>query len=213
MGLKVQVDGGLVREVDVLKLISGSDITFTEVDASGDTADVAVSASAGGAGGIDASEVTVDSAALDGVAVTVQGALEELEDAIDALEGDGSLKSWSASFVETAGAGTYTAQKVLAAGSIIHSVSWETTVEWGADTTTADFGYTGSLAAYGNDVDVDAVAGDQVFGLDTEDVDDFPAGTTFNAVFTTTGAGTTAGRSRVTIEYSVPPTATVATKT
>lgn len=166
-----------------------------------------------------ASAVSASSATLVGVGTDVQAVLEELDNAVvavedraTAIEADGSMKVRRLSYTETAGAGVYTGQVVLAAGAVLHSVAWETSVAWGADTSAMALGYTGALTAYGAAVDVDAIGGDQVFGLDTEDPDDFASGTTFNAVLTTTGAGTTAGRSAVTIEYSVPPAATAATK-
>lgn len=181
--MKVLIDGA-VYEVEVLELANGS---ATELDGTS-TADLRYTPEA----------TTADITALDA--------------RVDDLEADGSVKARRITFTETAAAGVYTGTVTIPAGGVIHSVAWETTVAWGADTTVLDLGYTGALTAYGSDIDVDAIGGDQVFGLDTEDPDDFAAGTVFTAAITTTGAGTTAGRTAVTIEYSVPPTATAATK-
>lgn len=187
--MKIQVENALPVEAAVVRFSGGDGVTLTTSTESG-TADLIVT-------------VDADLVAADATAIT---------DRLTAIEGDGSVKARRITFTETAGAGVYTGTVTIPAGGVIHSVAWETSVAWGADTTLLDVGYTGSLTAYGNDIDIDATGGDQVFGLDTEDPDDFAAGTVFNAVVTTTGAGTTAGRSAVTIEYSVPPTATAATK-
>jgi hypothetical protein len=188
--MKIQVETALPNEANVVRLVGGEGVTLTATEPAGDTADLVVT--------IDADAETAE--------------LTAITDRLTAIEGDGSAKVKRITFTETAGAGIYTGQVTIPAGGVIHSVAWETSVAWGADTTVLDVGYTGTLTAYGNDIDIDATGGDQVFGLDTEDPDDFAAGTVFNAVVTTTGAGTTAGRSAVTLVYSVPPTATAATK-
>lgn len=186
--MKIQVESEKPSEAKVVRLAGGAGVTLVSSVPEDDTADLVV---------------TVDADL---------GASTDVTDRLDALEGDGSVKTRVITFTETAGAGTYTGTVAIPAGGIIHSVAWETTVAWGADTTVLDLGYTSALTAYGSDIDVDGTGGDQVFGLDTEDPDDFAAGTTFTAVLVTTGDGTTAGRTRVTVTYSVPPTVTAATK-
>lgn len=188
--MKIQVENALPSEADTVRLAAGNGVTLTASEPSNDTADLVVT--------IDADAETAD--------------LTAITDRLDAIEGDGSVKSRRITFTETAAAGVYTGTVTIPAGGVIHSVAWETSAAWAADTTVLDLGYTGALTAYGSDVDVDGVGGDQVFGLDTEDPDDFAAGTVFTAALTTTGAGGTTGRSAVTVEYSVPPTATAATK-
>lgn len=159
----------------------------------------------------DADSLLKVKTAADVVATVMLSDSDEIADAA-ALAVSGLVLSRRISFTETAAAGVYTGTVTIPAGGVIHSVAWETSVAWGADTTALDLGYTGTLTAYGSAIDVDATGGDQVFGLDTQDPDDFAAGTTFTAELTTTGAGTTAGRSAVTVQYSVPPAATAATK-
>jgi hypothetical protein len=228
MGLRVQVEEGVYREIQALKVSAGTGVSLEVVQAEGDSADLEIQVTnsdpaSGAEGGLEdhiadesgahaATAISASSTTLVGVGTTVQAVLEELDDAIAAIVAEGGLVTRRGLFVETAAAGVYTYQLAIPAGGVIHSVAWETTAAWDADTTTADFGFTGTLTAYGNDVDVDGVGGDQVFGLDTEDPDDFAAGTTFNAVITTTGAGGTTGRTQVTVVYSVPPTGTTATK-
>jgi len=161
-----------------------------------------------------ASAISVSSSTLAGTGTDVQAVFEELDNSVVALESatSGLVLCRRISFTETAGAGTYTGTVAIAAGGVIHSVGWETTAVWDSGPTILDLGYTGALEAYGSDIDVDAVGGDLVFGLDTEDPDDFAAGTTFTAKLVTTGAGGTTGRTMVTVTYSVPPAATAATK-
>lgn len=209
--MKLQVDSGQVFELDNLRVVAGAGVSASA--AVGNNDDVVVTLIADGAdAGFDAADVAVDSTSLVGTGATVQAVFEELDDAIAALLAQGQVISRSLSFTETAAAGTYTGTIALPAGAILHSVVWETTVAWAADTSVLDAGFTGTGTAYGNDIDVDAVGGDQIFGLDTEDSDDFPAGTNFLAVLVTTGTGGTTGRTRVSITYSVPPTATAAVK-
>ena len=187
--MKVQVDSGALKEARNVRLVSGENVALSS--AFGDNDELIVT--------VDSGEADSDLAA----------AVADIEADIAAA---GNVQARRITFTETAGAGTYTGQLVIPAGGVIHRVAWETTVAWGADTTVLDLGYTGTLTAYGDDIDVDGTGGDQVFGLDTEDPDDFAAGTTFNAVLVTTGAGSTAGRTAVTVEFSVPPAATAATK-
>jgi hypothetical protein len=159
-----------------------------------------------------ATAISADSTTLVGVGTTVQAVFEELDDAIAAVT-PGPILARRLTFTETAGAGTYAASAVLAAGAAIHQVSWETTAAWDADTATIDLGYTGTLTAYGNDLDVDGVAEATVFLAAAASVPDyFAGGTTFTATLTAVGTGGTTGRTIVWVCYSIPPAATAATK-
>lgn len=123
----------------------------------------------------------------------------------------GLIKYYLISFVETAGAGTYTATLAVPDGSYIVHVSHRTSAAWAADTTTADIGYTGALTAYGNDVDIDGVGADTYLPLDSSAPQ---ALTTENVIVavTTTGAGGTTGRSQFLVGVVIPTSASAPVK-
>jgi hypothetical protein len=186
--MKLQLDSGDVVEARNIRLVAGSNVGLSK--SVGDNEEIIVT--------VEAGEADTDLAA----------AVAILEDADDT-----KVTFRRISFTETAAAGVYTGTVALPVGAILHTVAWETTAIWAADTAELDLGVTSALTRYGNDIDVSAANSGESTDLSaTAGAEEYAAGTTFTAALTTVGVGGTTGRTSVYVSYSIPPTATAATK-
>jgi len=126
-------------------------------------------------------------------------------------------------FVETAGAGTYTATVVIPLGATVEDVMWKNTVVWdNAGTCVLNVGDDDDADGYFDDVDVKTVPAADVVGYGgaSTKLSDTGAGVykgkagkycaaekTITATVVTSSTGGGAGRSRLLVKYSLPTTA------
>ncbi len=131
----------------------------------------------------------------------------------------GPVVSAQMDFIETAGAGVYTATLVLPAGSMVQNLWVINRVLWtaGGSTATLNVRNTATANAYITATTLHAVnflstnvldtwkhIGNAALSTTFESLS-YPAGTTITATVTTTGAGGAVGSTSVIVIYAVPP--------
>lgn len=171
---------------------------------------------------------------LDGVAVSATAAeLNKLDGVtatasdLNAIAGAGAVRVAEVTFTETAGSGTYTGGVELPAGATLHDIIVNGVALWdNAGTVTMTVGDT-DVDGYYIGINLkatDLLAGESLsFALAGGKAGAYIANSqvsprysatarTINGIITTSSTGGGAGRTRMTVVYSVPTTATAATK-
>lgn len=105
-----------------------------------------------------------------------------------------------AHFVETPGAGTYTATFDIPDDSLIVFVAFQTTAAWDATTALLDIGITGDLELISENRDVQPLVGDVAIPAGGPPVQTVTQN--LIATLTTTGAGGSTGRTVIQIGYA-----------
>lgn len=144
------------------------------------------------------------------------------------IEGAGSrLVTITRSFVETTGAGTYTATVPIPAGAVIQDVRWNNQALWTAATSATlnvgdalnSSGYftavnlkAAPVADVNNAGGISSVDSDTGAGAYAGFLNTYPSGGTITAQVVTVGGSGNAGRSTLTVQYSTVGGSGAATK-